>query len=252
MDHKESSVKVFFSSSYGQFKMIAGNRDLNESKINRIMADIKDGIDVLKYYPIQVRERDGRLEIIDGQHRFFIAKKLGRAVHYIVMQEERSLFDIAKINSNTEKWKTRDFINCYVNLDNQHYKALDEFMLKYELSATLCAKLLADGEVGYGAGGAQALEDFQRGLFEVHHLEAATQLADICAKFNHFKHYRSAYFFSAVQRIMKAGKIKIEDLIKKAEAYKDDLQHQNSWKDYITNLESIYNKKLQTRVIIYE
>jgi hypothetical protein len=252
IQHKESSVFVYFSNDYGLFKMISGNRDLNESKINRIMKDINEGIDVLKYYPIQVKENNGRLEIIDGQHRFFIAKKLGRAVYYIVMKEDRSLFDIAKINSNTEKWKTRDFINCYVNLDNSNYKDLDEFMRKYGLSATLAVKLLEEGEVGYGSGGHQSLENFQRGKFQILFREEATQLADVCYMFNDFKHSRSANFYSAINRIMKAKKIDIWDLVKKYEAHKDSLEHQASWKDYITNLETIYNKKLQNRVIIYE
>jgi hypothetical protein len=252
IQHKESTVMVYFSTDYGLFKMIAGNRDLNEGKINRIMKDINEGIDVLKYYPIQVKENSGRLEIIDGQHRFFIAKKLGRAVYYIVMKEDRSLFDIAKINSNTEKWKTRDFINCYVNLDNPHYKELDAFMVKYGLSATLSVRLLEEGEVGYGSGGSLALENFQRGKFEVRFRDEATQLADVCYMFNDFKHARSANFFQAIHKIMKANKIDIWDLVKKFNAYKDDLQHQGSWKDYVSNLETIYNKKLQNRVIIYE
>jgi hypothetical protein len=252
IDHKESSVKVYHSREYGSFKMIDGNRELNETKINKIMKDINAGIDVLKYYPIQVREVDGRLHIIDGQHRFFIGKKMGRAIYYILLGEDRSLYDIAAINSNTEKWKTRDFINCYVNLDNEHYKDLDEFMRKYGLSATLCAKLLTDGYPGQGSGGTDVLESFQRGKFEVKAREEAKKLADICAHFNDFKYAKNANFFIAVKKIMDAGKIDIWDLVKKYNGYKDELIKQLSWKEYITNLENIYNKRLQSRVIIYE
>jgi len=245
-------VQVHHSREYGIFKMIDGNRELNETKINKIMRDIESGIDVLKYYPIQVREVAERLHIIDGQHRFYIARKLGRTVHYILLQEDQSLYNIAAINSNTEKWKTRDFINCYVNLENPHYKELDEFMRKYGLSATLCASLLASGSPTYGSGGSQDLDSFQRGKFEVKYREEAKKLADICAHFNEFKYAKNASFFFAIKKIVDGGKIDIWDLVKKYGSYKDELVKQLSWKEYITNLENIYNKRLQSRVIIYE
>ncbi|HMI62670.1 MAG TPA: hypothetical protein VK518_17255 [Puia sp.] len=252
LEHKESSVSVYHSREYSNFRMIEGNRELNEIKINKIMKDIEAGIDVLKYYPIQVREVGDRLHIIDGQHRFYIARKLGRVIHYILLQEDQSLYNIAVINSNTEKWKTRDFINCYVNLNNEHYKELDAFMKTYGLSATLCARLLTDGQPGYGGNGNQNMEDFQRGKFEVRNRDEAKKLADICTHFNDFKHAKSANFFHAIKKIVDAGKVDIWDVIKKYNSYKDELVKQLSWKEYISNLENIYNKSLRSRVIIYE
>lgn len=252
IDYKESSVRVFFSSNYAQFKFLDGNRQLNEVKIKKIMEDIESGIDVLKYYPIQVKERDGRLDIIDGQHRFYISKKLGRPVFFIVLAEERSLYDIAVINSNTEKWKVKDFINCYVNLDNPHYKELDEFMRKYNLTATLCAKLLADGSPGYGAGGKEATNDFQRGRFEVKQKDAAVKLADAVEHFKDFRHSKNANFFGAIHKIMEAGKVDIMDLVKKYHLHKEDLVQQSGWKEYINNLATIYNKRRQTWENLYE
>lgn len=252
IQHKVSSILVYHTREYADFKMIAGNRDLNETKINKIMKDIEAGIDVLKYYPIQVREAEGRLHIVDGQHRFYIARKLGRAIHYILLAEDRSLYDIAAINSNTEKWKTKDFINCYINLDNEHYKELDKFMTDYGLSATLCARLLADGTPGYGGSGSDGMEDFQRGRFVVKSRDEAKKLADICAHFNDFKYAKNANFFYAIKKIMDAGKVDIWDVVKKYAQHKDELVKQLSWKEYITNLESIYNKSLRSRVIISE
>lgn len=252
IDHKESSVKVYHSSNYGLFKMLDGNRDLNESKIKRIMADIESGIDVLRYYPIQVREEDGRLKIIDGQHRFYIGKKLGRAVFYILMTEERTIGDIAKINSNVEKWKAKDFINAYVRTDVQDYKILDEFMQKYSISVTLAAALLEHKDAAYGMGGPEGISRFQRGQFKATYLTEATQLADVCQHFKEFKHWKDARFFTAIQKIIEAGKIDVWDLVKKVNNYRDELSKQVSWKEYISNLESIWNKRLQSRQIIWE
>lgn len=60
---KESSIKIYFTSVYGNFKHITGNRDLDEKKINKIIASVKAGNDHLKYNPILV---DSDMRIIDG------------------------------------------------------------------------------------------------------------------------------------------------------------------------------------------
>ncbi len=87
MEHVESSQRIFFSKEYANFKMMNGNRELNEKKINKIIDEIKSGNDMLKYYPIQVKDNNGRLDILDGQHRFYISRKLKRPVFYILVNQ---------------------------------------------------------------------------------------------------------------------------------------------------------------------
>jgi hypothetical protein len=74
MTHTEASLQIFFTNEYSRFRMINGNRQLNEAKINRIIKEISNGNDMRKYYPIQVKENGDRLDILDGQHRFYIAR----------------------------------------------------------------------------------------------------------------------------------------------------------------------------------
>lgn len=78
MNHVESSIKIYFTREYSLFNMLQGNRELNNAKIKRIKFDIMGGLDVLRYCPILVIEnkQTGRLDIIDGQHRFWVAKEM--------------------------------------------------------------------------------------------------------------------------------------------------------------------------------
>ena len=139
MQHTEASVQIHFTNEYARFNMINGNRQLNERKINKIIKEIDNGNDMLRYYPIQVKENKERLDILDGQHRFWISKKLGRPVFYILVQEEKSMPDIAKINSNVEKWKNDDYINCYVQHGIEDYTILRDFFEKYNVSLFSCS-----------------------------------------------------------------------------------------------------------------
>ena len=250
MKHIESTLEIYYSDEYARFKMINGNRQLNESKIKRIIEEIESGNDMLKYYPIQVRENKDRLDIIDGQHRFYICKKLKRPVYYILVKEEKSMPEIARVNSNVEKWKSVDFINCYVAHDNSNYKILQAFLDKYQISTTVALIMLSKGNPGCEGAYPEMGDSFRSGTFEVKFKENAEQLADTCLHFDRFPNYRSRPFIIAIYRILKAGIIPIEDLISAYNKRPEMLTQQGNYKAYITNLEQIINVGKQKRIVI--
>jgi hypothetical protein len=231
--------------------MIAGNRQLNESKIKRIIRDIESGVDVLKYYPITVVEKSKRLEIIDGQHRFYIAKKLKKPVHYIVMLQAIALPDVAKINSNVEKWKTTDFINCYVQQGNDHYKKLQDFLDTYKFSPSISIKLLQNGNPGSEEGLLGDMNAFQRGHFEVKYWDEAIKISESVKLFESFPYWKDLGFIIAIYRIMKANKIELEELLTKCKKYPEMLIKHSGFKDYLFCLENIFNRGKSIRVVIY-
>jgi len=242
---------VFQSMEYSLFKMITGNRQLNETKIKKIIKDINAGIDVLKYYPIQVIEKNKRLEILDGQHRFYICKKLKRPVFYIVMKEEKKLSDIAKINSNVEKWKVKDYINCYVQQGIDDYRILQDFMEKYKISGSTSMKLLYTGTPGNEGVDSKTTEKFQRGEFRAKHVNTAIEIAEACKTFSSFEFHRERGFVIAIYRIIRANKIKIEELHERFLRNPTALTRHASFKDYIYNLEQIFNMGKQKRVVVF-
>lgn len=252
MTHVESSIKIYFSSDYALFKMINGNRQLNEAKIKRIRNDIAKGTDVLRYCPILVKEsKDGKLEIIDGQHRFWVAKVLRTKVWYIVV-EDFSLHDIAKINSNTEKWKTKDYINCYIQQGNDHYKKLETFIHTYGLPFTMSVRLLSTGGIGADGGLHQGgNDDFKRGSFTVAHETEAIRFAEACKLFDSFYGWGSRPFVTAISMILKSDKCDFAELVDKFKNDTAALQKKNTAKEYLASLEEIYNFRMRTRRVIY-
>jgi hypothetical protein len=248
-DHTESKVKIFFTKDYDRFIRMNGNRKLNKAKIKRIETDIENGLDVLKYCPVIVAEKDGKLEIIDGQHRFAVAKDLGSHVWYVVA-EELSLMEIAKVNSNTEKWKNADFIHCYASQGNVHYQQVQQFMEKYGFPLSVTLALLTKGAI-MSDGGNDVKKDFQGGVFEVKDLEAAEQVADTVMRFDGFSGAKSRTFVVAICKILTANKVEIGDVIEAYLRNQDKLQMQGSWKNYLVNLESILNIGKQNRRVIF-
>lgn len=248
--HKESSIKIYFTNDYSKFRMINGNRQLNQAKIRRIENDILKGLDVLRYCPILVQEKGDLLEIIDGQHRFWVCKKMKSKVWYIVV-EDFSLLDIAKINSNTEKWKNKDYVNCYVQQDNQHYVKLDKFMQDYGVPLSMSMRLLMTGKAQDGGVHENVLDLFKRGRFEVKFEQEAIRIVEACKLFETFDGWNSTAFITAIFTVLFGDKCDFAELVEKFNHDTSQLQKKGSAKEYLTSLEEIYNYRMRSRRVIY-
>ncbi|CAB4126454.1 ParB/Sulfiredoxin [uncultured Caudovirales phage] len=250
MEHTESRIKVFFTKDYDRFAKLRGNRQLNTGKINRIKKDIlEEGLDMLRYCPILVHDKNGQLEVIDGQHRLAVARQLNSPVWYI-LADELTLAEIAKVNSRTEKWKTQDFVNCYVEQGNEHYAILRSFQEQYQFPYNVCARLLACGNLLTDSGVANK-DGFESGKFEVKEEASARAVSDKVIMFSSFPGHKSRAFIVAICKIIDAGKVKVDDVAAAYAANKDMLILQTSYKAYLQNLETIMNKGKHTRVTIY-
>lgn len=248
MEHIESSIKVYFTTDYTIFKAIKGNRLLNEKKIKKIIADIKSGFDMLRYYPIVV---DENMNVIDGQHRLYISRKLKQNVYYII-SKKITLNEIAKVNSNTEKWKADDFINCYIQNGNKDYEALRKFKDEFKFPLSVCLMLLSTGSALKDGGSENSKDDFQQGKFTIHHKEKAYNIANTVKKFSLFPQHKSRTFIVAICKILEAKKVKIEEIITKYnEQDSSVLKTQGNYKGYLTNLEEIYNYRCNKRKVIF-
>lgn len=248
MNHIEASLQIFFTTDYARFKMIEGNRQLNEAKIKKIINAIEDGNDMLRYYPIQVIEKKNRLEILDGQHRFYICRKLQVPVFYIMVKEDKKMTEIARVNSAVEKWKNSDFINCYVQQGNKQYETLQNFMDTYGFNVGVSVKLLS--KAAPDSSGESGKESFEHGLFEVKHLEAAEELAKLCHSFTGFQFIKDRGFIAAIHRVKAAKLVSIDELIAAHKKYPELLMKHSTAKEYIYNLEQLYNHRKQKRTVI--
>lgn len=245
-----AQIDICFSRDYKMFKFLPGNRPLNDLKIKKIIAEIDNGNDMLMYYPIQVKEDKDTLWILDGQHRFYISKFYQRSIFYIIVKENKSMVEIAKVNSNVEKWKMNDFLNCYKNLGNENYVLIDKFITTYPFGFSSALELMNTGNPGAEGYTRDLNDDFKNGVFQVKKYDEAVELAEKARLFSDSVLWKSRSFLIAIYRIWKAGKITIEELHEAYQKYPDALTRQANYKGYVVAFESIINKKKHNRVVI--
>lgn len=236
------------NSDYESFAFLNGNRPLNKKKIEKIKVDVQNGLNLLPYCPVIVFEKDGKMYIVDGQHRFNASKELEIPVYYVVSQE-LNLCQIAMMNSKQDKWKETDFLNCYLELGSEHYKTLKEFNEEFHAGIAVTAELLMYGN--YSAK-KEVLDLFREGLFVSEFPGETRKLLELTTDlFGRYRFGTDRSLIYAVQQIRNKGLCDFEflkDKIKKAPMMMDK---QSSMKEYIYNIERVYNHKASIRKIIY-
>nr|WP_299385558.1 ParB/RepB/Spo0J family partition protein [Allomuricauda sp.] len=244
----DSTPEIYRSTDYERFHLINGNRNIVPKKVEKIVGDVEKGLDLFPFCPIIVCEVDGKLNIIDGQHRFKASRELKKPIYYVVA-ENISIRDIARMNNNTDKWKFNDFMDCYIKLGMGDYVVLRDFIRKYRVNHAPALALLANGSAVTAKG---VSEKFKDGEFKVNHLERATEVMDLTIKlFDRYKFCRDRNLIEAVSRLMGKDLWELDRMEEKLTKHPGMMDQCTSYKTYIMLIEQIYNMSAQHRKIIY-
>lgn len=185
--------KLQRSTDYKRFAYLTGNRpvDLNHSEA-RDLLDSMCEYGFLPAFPIMVRVNgSGKNEIVDGQHRFAIAKELGLPVYYVV---DNSDVDISKINKAQRKWRPEDHCHKWASEGKEAYIELQEFHEQWQMPFTICAAMLG-GTIRF----ANVSPKFYRGDFEIKERKLAHNLAQCYSRICECnKDFRNACYVKAL------------------------------------------------------
>ena len=249
MAHVQSSrARIYFTKDYSRFSFIRGNRDISQKKVDKLIASIESGLDLLPYCPIIVSET---MKIIDGQHRFYVSKSLGKPVHY-VMCDVTDIRRIAEMNSNTDKWKMKDFVNWYIDLGTEDYKVLAEYKKRSGFSYGVSAVILS-GCGFISDGGNRINADIEDGKFRSTDEDNANSFLDEYSKLiSHTDRYKDRKLISCMQKLYGSELFDNDVLIKKLKSSGYRIEHKATIKMYLSHIEELYNFKSRDRVIIYQ
>lgn len=250
-------TKVLETKDYSMFRTLNGNRVKDELHITRLKKSFEKAYLIS---PIIVNER---FEIIDGQHRFEAAMRLGLPIMYIVAVGYR-LKEVQILNENMRNWKKVDYLHAYCDLGNVQYLKFREFMNLFpDLSLSICEALLTNKVLG-GSGvsgtdkkfksetnqrGSFVRRMFQEGDFEINNYETAVENANnILLVKKHYDGFNRKTFVNAMISIFKLSYYKHSRLIDRLKANPSLMQHCTNTTQYKLLIEEIYNYRSREKV----
>ncbi|WP_283640092.1 ParB/Srx family N-terminal domain-containing protein [Mesonia mobilis] len=242
------NLQIKSSTNYDDFENINGNRNLNKKKIQKIVQDIKNGLNLLPLCPIIVYSKNEKLNIIDGQHRFEASVISENPVYYVI-SEELDLKQIATLNSRQDKWTQMDFLRCYEKLGIEDYETLHKVMKEFHTGISTTTELLASGKV---RGSKNIGEEFRSGDFKINYYDETIELLKLNhSLFDRYVFFKDRNLISATQEIKKKGLCDFDVLKEKIKQAPMLMDRQGSTKDYIFNIERVYNHKNTNRKVIF-
>lgn len=162
---------IYRSYNYNQFKINKVNRPISKQHVKEIVTAIKAHNAVMPV--IQVNPK---MEIIDGQHRFFALHQLRMPIYYYV---DRQLVDesIIQINSKQTRWHLMQFVHARSAQDYPNYQELEKIIKHYHNIAAPSAITMVFSKQFHNWGG-KITKNVEEGEFTFGNKEAAIEFMD--------------------------------------------------------------------------
>ncbi len=159
MEHRTVEI----TNDYGQFTFSIKNRDvdLKKSKAKKLRQSLKEHGWIPSFPMTVYKNGNDKFTILDGQHRFSIARELGMPVKYVVVDQE---FDISQINNTQDTWKLKDYLTRWQRAGKKNYFEIEEFM---EIHPNVSLSMTIDLLSGSTGSGIHIKNKFKEGKMDI-------------------------------------------------------------------------------------
>jgi hypothetical protein len=219
---------IYKTTSYDMFKNIKGNRLVSPTNYNKLLRSMQEKQLVT---PICVNEN---MEIIDGQHRYLVAKELGKPVYYYIEEGYREE-EMKRANLVSSNWNKNDFLNMFLNQNDPTYIKIKDLMDKYGIVISDMIKIIAAiREDNYRETGL-AFEEGTIIITDADFIDIENFL-ECLSLFKDFKQYNRSKFVSAYLELYFHSSYNHSQMVEKYNKRKTQLVPQLTRDGYLTLL----------------
>lgn len=167
------------TTNYAMFTVSKENRDVDPKHLRKLKPSMV-AYGWIEAFPMLVKKTKLGLEIVDGQHRFFIAQELGIEVWYKVDAED---YDVARINAGQVPWNTRNYAESYAKRGHPEYAEVLAFAGANRMSTSQAAALLA-GQSNFS----NVRDEWRTGKYKITDRDHAEKVAYLYTKIREIMH----------------------------------------------------------------
>jgi len=233
--------QVKMTNDYGLFTFIDGNRDININQLSRLSESIDED-----YIPVPIIVNEKK-QIIDGQHRYEVVKKLKKPVYYIEI-EGLKLPEVHRLNNNTKNWTATEYMNGYAKLGYPDYIQYKEFKKLYNFGHNETMALLQNTSFRQN----NTFKHFRSGLFVIKSYKEAVKNAEkILIVKQYYDGYKRRSFVFAMMQLFDNDEYNHAEFLHKLSFQSVKLVDCTNVKQYISLIEDIYNYHRKDKIRLY-
>ena len=228
--------------NYDIFKMVKGNRRVNQTNYSKIIKSMKEEQLII---PIVVNEN---YEIIDGQHRFLACKDLGKPIYYFIVSGY-GLDQVKRANIASTNWRKEDYLEMFISEGNKSYIEFEEIRQRYDLSTGNLLKIFS---IVQHKQLTRISYEFEEGIFSLHGKEEVLSFLTSLEDFNFFKFYKNTNFVTAFIKLYFKSEYEHDRMKGKLVHYRSTLEKRTTSDDYLVLLcNKIYSFGVTKNPIYY-
>lgn len=241
---------IHTSSNYDNFSLLPSNR---EPKHWRKIAESVKERNLLPYVPILVTEKNGKLEIFDGQNRFLAAKSLLLPVHYFIIKDATPT-DMIRLNLGQTEWDNHAFLKYYSNTGNENYVRITKALIEMP-NLTLSAIMNTIWQSK--KRGTSTLETFRNGDFVF-----GDQALEKCRKVSRMlnailskkggRMLNQNSLVASISSLVGCPEFDFEHMMSQIDKFYDKISDQPDQEHYRRNMQKVYNFKKRGGIVSFE
>lgn len=252
--HEELVVRS--TTKYSIFSFLNGNRKLNMPHLKRLEISMSARQLIA---PIIVNEY---YQIIDGQYRFTVCKKLNIPVYYLMLPNY-GIEEVKILNTNSSNWTKYDFLKMYCDMDYPEYQKFRQFMNDYPDFGIASCEFLLTAKTGKGTiktdkelrtesnkYGRVTLRDFEDGNLVCFNYELSCEMAQKILMIKPYSSevYNRKEFVSAMMQMFKNENYDHNEFIQKLRQQPTSLVLCINVEQYKKLVEDIYNYRRRDKI----
>lgn len=239
---------VYEESDYTKFKFLDGNRGTNEVHLKRLKLSVEE-YGQLKC-PIMV---NSKMEIVDGQHRYAIARALGLPIYFII-NDDYGIEEVKILNTNMKNWGKSDYLKMYCDQKKPEYLLFEKYRnhfswttrngnKKYTFTNTAIEELLAANmsKDKYFEKGKLIIRDYDDTLNIGIYIREIGESCDI-------RNYKSLAFVRTMNFFLRHPQFDRIHFAKKLKLYSKTLVGCSRVEEYRAAVSEIYNKNSRNKI----
>ncbi|MEK6881237.1 MAG: ParB/Srx family N-terminal domain-containing protein [Nanoarchaeota archaeon] len=250
-DEKDIEVaanKIYKTKDYDKFIFKKDNRSrITNRHVDAIISSISSK-NLLELKPILVNEK---MEIIDGQHRFLAAKKLGLEVYYTI--DENSSFEDVIFLNVSKSWKTEDYLNFFCKNNYEHYVNFKNFIDKNELALSIALRVCVRVKDH------KSVNDFKSGkfIFKIDDLNGNIFICQKIVSFinkekGHSEFTRSVRFWHALSKVVQSTDFNFDKFMSNLSKMIEKISIRATIDGYVRMFEDIHNWRNEKKISVFE
>jgi hypothetical protein len=239
---EEIMAQILESNNYGMFEILSFNRDVTKTK--KLEASMREH-GFLDAHPLDVqRIGNGKLKIKAGHHRFFVARRLGIFVKYVI---DNHTATIHELEGTVVPWSMQHFLTSHYRDGKPEYRKVMDYCDETGISVAPAVAMLG----GHSAGTANFIDDFKDGTYKVNegcgHAEIVKGIV-LYLKKNGVKFYNNSLLVQAISKIAWVREFDAAQMTSKIKSFHGMMEKKANLDQYLDSLEELYNRQSRSKL----